>query len=186
MDDSEIIDLYWSRDESAIRETERKYGAYCRSIARNILSLREDQEECISDTWLKAWNVIPPQRPKLLKAFLGRIIRNLSLNRIRSQRAEKRGGNVQTLPLEELRELAGSNDDLLDTLEQTRMAACITTFLRLLPLEKRKLFLLRYWYLESISDISTETGLSENKIRNDLYRTRKKLRQYLKKEGFLL
>ena len=186
MEDREIIDLYWMRDESAIRETERKYGVYCRAIANNFLPVPEDQEECVSDTWLRAWNAMPPQRPAKLKAFLGRITRNLAINRLRDACSQKRGGGVQHLPLEELRELTGGNDDPLDQLEQARMSACITAFLRLLPLEKRKLFLLRYWYMESITQISDETGCSADKVRSDLYRTRKKLRNYLKKEGFPL
>ena len=186
MEDRQIVDLYWLRDENAIVESEKKYGVYCGAIAKNILPAAEDQGECISDTWLSAWNAIPPQRPLLLKAFLGRITRNLALNRLRSLSAQKRGGAFQHLPLEELGELAGENDDPLDQLEHGRMAESISAFLRTLPPEKRKLFLLRYWYLASIPQISRETGCSEDKIRNDLYRIRKKLKTHLNKEGFLL
>lgn len=184
MDDIEIIELYWQRNERALQETQKKYGSYCTTIANRILASPEDSEECVQDAYLRAWNTIPPQRPRYLRAYLVRITRNLALNRLKSMTAQRRGAGMAHLPLEELHDLVGSDGDPLSELEKKRLADSIGIFLRVLPAEKQKLFLLRYWYLESLSEIASQTHLSEDKIRNDLFRIRKKLKNHLEKEGF--
>ena len=167
MEDSAIIDLYWAREERALSETDTKYGGYCRSIAHNILKNREDSEECVSDTWLHAWNAMPPQRPSILSSFLGRITRNLSFDRCRRQNAEKRGGGSLPLALDELSE-------------------AIDRFLRTLPERECSIFLRRYWYVDSVQDIAARYALRENTAKSILFRTREKLRRYLAGEGILV
>lgn len=184
MEDTKIIDLYWLRSESAIAETQQKYGPYCYSIAEHILSCHEDSEECVSDTCLRAWNAMPPSRPGCLRVFLGRITRNLALDRYRERMTDKRGGGQVLLVLDELRDCAGREDSPLDAVEKKRMARVISAYLRTLPAEKQSMFLLRYWYLSSVADIARELGISESKVKSDLYRIRKKLRRELEREDF--
>lgn len=182
MKDSEIVELYWSRSEQAILETKTKYDRYCTAVAYNILSSVEDSEECVSDTYLRVWNSIPPSKPENLKAYIGKITRNLALDRVRANNTQKRG--VLPLVLDELTTVG------LDTVEEEinrkLLSDAITGFLRTLPPMKRRIFILRYWYFESISGIAEKTGWSDNRIKVDLFRTRKKLAEYLKKEGFSL
>lgn len=179
MDDSLIIDLYWNREEQAISETERKYGAYCRSIAYGILQDRQDTEECVNDTWLRAWDSIPPQRPAKLAAFLGRITRNLSLDRHDYNHAAKRSGPFDQL-LSELNECIPSPRDDYARAELTQI---LNAFLRSLPEDRRNLFLRRYWYCESIGELGRRYGMSQSAVKSSLFRTRNKLRDYLEKEG---
>lgn len=186
MEDREIIERYWNRDESAIVESRNKYGGYCTTIAYNILSSIEDTDECVADTFFQAWNAIPPTRPDSLKLFLGRITRNLSLSRLRQQSREKRGGGQADLALDELLDCVANNSDPFSELEEKRLSETISDFLSALPPEKRKVFVLRYWYLYSIREISQQTGAREGKIKSTLHRTRRLLRQHLEKEGFTL
>lgn len=183
MEDSAIIDLYWARQESALTETERKYGAYCRSIARNILYSREDAEECVSDTYLRAWNAMPPQRPGILSAFLGRITRNLSFDRRRKNNADKRGGGELPLCLDELSQCVPSDSGVQSELERKELSAMLDAFLRTLPERERMLFLRRYWYVDPIGDIARRFSMKENTVKSVLFRTREKLRSYLEREG---
>ena len=183
MEDSAIIDLYWAREERALSETDTKYGGYCRSIAHNILQNREDTEECVSDTWLHAWNSMPPQRPGILSAFLGRITRNLSFDRCKYQQAAKRGGGALPLALDELGECIPSAQRVEYALEQKELAAVIDRFLRTLPEKDCNLFLRRYWYVDSISVIADRYGMKENTVKSILFRTREKLRKFLGEEG---
>ena len=173
MEDSAIIDLYWAREERALSETDAKYGGYCRSIAHNILKNREDSEECVSDTWLHAWNAMPPQRPSLLSSFLGRITRNLSFDRCRRQNAEKRGGVPAPGRVEQ-------------ALEARELAEAIDRFLRTLPERECSIFLRRYWYVDSVQDIAARYALRENTAKSILFRTREKLRRYLAGEGIIV
>ena len=182
MKDSEIVSLYWSRSEDAITETREKYGWYCTSIAYRILSSIEDSEECVSDTYLSLWNTIPPKRPENLRSYIGRITRNHALDRLKANTTKKRGETP--LVLEELE--AASLETVESEMEQKLLAEAITQFLRTLPLEKRRIFVLRYWYFASISEISMKTGWKENRIKVTLYRLRKQLIGYLDKEGFTL
>ena len=183
LEDSKIIDLYWARKEQALAETDAKYGNYCRTIARNILRNFEDTEECVSDTWLHAWNSMPPQRPGILSAFLGRITRNLSFDRCKYRQADKRGGGALPLALDELGECIPSAQRVEYALEQKELAAVIDRFLRTLPEKDCNLFLRRYWYVDSISVIADRYGMKENTVKSILFRTREKLRKFLGEEG---
>lgn len=184
MEDKSIIDLYWARSEQAISETEVKYGSYCRSIAYNILKDNEDAEECVNDTYMGAWNSMPPHRPNALQIFLGKITRRLSIDRWRHKNAEKRGGGQLELCLDELTECvpAGSNPE--SAVEFNELQNCYNRFVDALSKDERRVFLLRYWYMEPVSSISGITKFSESKIRSMLYRTRIKLKKHLEKEGF--
>lgn len=185
MDDQKIIDLYWSRSESAISESNRKYGKYCYSIAYNILTNNEDAEECVSDTYMAAWKAMPPQRPSILATFLGKITRNLSIDRWRSRSRYKRGGGEIILALEELEECVSDSQTVEKAYEQKLIALVFNRFLESLQETERQIFLCRYWYLDSIADIANYYGFSNSKVTSMLYRTRKKLRAMLKKEDLL-
>ena len=184
MEDERIIELYWARSEQAIAESERKYGAHCRAIARNILNRAQDEEECVNDTWLRAWNAMPPQRPAVLRAFFGRLTRNLALDRWRRDRAAKRGGGAPEVALEELREcLSAPEGRPEEEAEAARLGELISRFLRSLPKEDRQLFVRRYWYLDSTGALAGRFGRGEGWVKTRLYRLRRKLRDYLEEEG---
>ncbi len=185
MEDSEIVALYWARDPRSIRESETKYGSYCAAIARNILGSPEDAEECVSDTWLRAWNAMPPQKPALLSSFFGRITRNLAFDRWRSRSAEKRGGGETAAVLEELGDLVSGGDDPQKRLENGELMRDLNAFLRSLPQEKRRLFLRRYWYCDGVSALARDMGWGESRLKTALHRLRKVLRAHLEKEGHL-
>lgn len=183
MEDHEIIRLYWDRDETAIRATDEKYGAYCTAIARNILASREDAEECVSDTWLRAWNAMPPQRPNILSAFLGRITRNLSFNRCRFHTAQKRHGGELPLILEELEECVSGGETPEEALDRKALTQAIERFLDTLPPVKRSIFVDRYWYARSVSEIARRRHMTENHVSVTLSRLRQKLRRHLMERG---
>lgn len=183
MDDRQIITLYQQRSEDAISATEKKYGAYCLSIARRILTDPEDAREAVNDTWLGAWNAIPPHVPSSLAAFLGKITRRISINRYQSDRAAKRGGGEITLALEELSDCVSAPGGVEDALAEKELTRLLNSFIRSLPQTERKIFLCRYWYLESVKEIGKRFGFSESKVKSMLFRTRKKLRAALEKEG---
>lgn len=183
MEDSKIIDLYWARKEQALAETDAKYGSYCRTIARNILRNFEDTEECVSDTWLHAWNSMPPQRPGILSAFLGRITRNLSFDRCKYQQAAKRGGGALPLALDELSECVPAPGRVEHALEERELADSIDRFLRTLPERECSIFLRRYWYVDPVQLIAARYEIKENTVKSILFRTREKLRRYLLEEG---
>ncbi len=186
MDDAVIIDLYWARDELALKQTDLKYGNYCRSIAANILHSAEDAEECVWDTWLHAWNAMPPQRPSILSAFLGRITRNLSFDRYKARHAEKRGGGDVPLALSELEQCLPAPGDAQRALEDRELSAAIDRFLRTLPARECNMFLRRYWYADSVADIAARYATKENTVKSVLYRTRERLRAFLQKEGICI
>ena len=186
MTDQQIIEAYWHRDEAAIRETAAKYGAYCRSIARGLLANAQDEEECVSDTWIRAWNAMPDERPNRLKLFLGKITRRLACDVLRSRTAQKRGGGVYVEALEELGECVSGRTSVEDEVENQRVEAAIDDFLWSLGAEKRTVFIRRYWYFDSIEHICRHTGYSPSKVKSMLYHTRQKLRDYLESEGFEL
>ena len=185
MDDSRIVELFWRKDSDAIAAADEKYGSYCRSIARNILHSPEDAEECVNDTWLHAWNAIPPQRPASLKLFLARITRNLSFNRWNELTAAQRGGQETALVLDELADCLQSETDVEDEVLSQELRACIRDFVRALPTRERKIFVLRCFYTEPVAQIAERCALSENNVKVILSRTRKKLRKRLIKEGFI-
>lgn len=184
MDDQAIVDLYWHRSENAISETAAKYGGYCYSIAYNILTNKEDAEESVSDTYLAAWNGIPPRRPSFLAAFLGKITRHISIDRWRIRNAGKRGGGEITLALDELEECIADNETVEQIYERREMINTLNNFLDTLQEIDRSVFLCRYWYLDSIQEIAANFGFSESKVTSMLHRTREKLRKRLVKEGF--
>ena len=186
MEDETILDLYFAREERAIAETGKKYSGYCRAIAFNILRSHEDTEECVSDTWLHAWNAMPPQRPSILSSFLGRITRNLSFDRCRRQNAEKRGGGSLPLALDELSECVPAPGRVEQALEARELAEAIDRFLRTLPERECSIFLRRYWYVDSVQDIAARYALRENTAKSILFRTREKLRRYLAGEGIIV
>lgn len=184
MEDGRILALFQGRDEAAIQAVGEKYGSYCAAVAGKILDDPQDVEEVVSDTWLRAWDSIPPNRPVSLKLYLARIARNLAFDRFRSRCREKRGGGAVVLALEELRECAapGQPGDSLDARE---LAGAVNTFLKKLPRREREVFLRRYFHLETAPEINRELGISEGNVRAILSRTRKKLRAYLIKEGLI-
>lgn len=185
MEDNEILRLFNERDEDAIRAVAEKFGRLCGSIARNILHNSEDVEECLNDTYLKAWESIPPAKPKVLSAYLAKIAKNISLNRYKSDHREKRGGGDTALVFEELAELesfaAGSVED---TAERHELLAETNRFLGRLPEVRRVIFVRRYWYCESVSELARFFGMTENNVSATLSRTRAELKKYLKKRGY--
>lgn len=182
MDDKRIIELYFARKEDAIKETERKYGNYCFLIAHNILSSREDAEECLNDAYLKLWNSIPPNRPDPLKTYLGKIVRNISINRYVSKHAQKRDGETEHL-LEEVCEFIPDQTSLTPISDQFALKQAINSFMASLPKKARIIFVKRYWYAISLSGIARDIGASENYVKVSLHRTRSALKTYLEKEG---
>ncbi len=184
MDDREIVQLYWDRNELAIPATSEKYGKYCTSIAKNILGNVEDAEECVNDTYLNAWNSIPPHRPALLSTFLGEITRNLSLNRYKRNMAGKRGSGQIHLVLDELSDFISDTEDVENEIDLKELINAINNFLATLPRNKRDVFVCRYWYFDSISDIGKRFNMTENNVSVTLNRTRTKLRKYLLERGF--
>ena len=185
MCDEEIISLYFLRDEQAIQESISTYGAYCAKIAGNILQHKEDAEEAVADTWLRAWQTIPPTRPNCLRIFFGRITRNLSLDRWRRNTAQRRGSGEIDLALDELRECVGehANPELL--VQTMELGRSVNAFLRGEPENNRVIFLRRYYYLESSKQIALRLGTSDSNVRMILSRTRRRLRNHLKKEGYI-
>ncbi len=186
MDDQQILGLYLERSETAIAETAKKYNRYCNKIAFNILHSQEDVEECVSDTYLKAWDSIPPNEPQSLAAFLGKITRNLSLNRWKLLSAQKRGGGQMVAVLSELEECVAGADTIESSLEEKELTRTINTFLKAQPKESRKIFVKRYWYLHSVAEISEQMGISQSKVKSALFRTRNKLKDKLQKEGITI
>ena len=183
MEDSRIIDLYWSRDEQAIPETDQKYGSYCHRIAYRILSDELDSEECVSETYLHAWNTMPPRRPDVLPAFLGRITRNLALDRYDRERAQKRGGGEYSLVLDELGECIADQGQESDPTNELFIRDTLNSFLAGLSARNRKIFVRRYWYLSPISEIAEDYGLTESGVKSALARARNELKQLLAEGG---
>ena len=183
MEDQGIVELFFDRSEQAIVETDKKYGGYCYTIAYNILASREDSEESVSDTYFSAWNTIPPRKPTLLQAFLGKIARHISIDRWRKQTAQKRGGKELTLALEELGECLDTRgmEAEVTSRELTRV---LNSFLASLAETERNVFLCRYWYMDTIETIAKITGFSRSKVTSMLHRSRGKLRKKLAEEGY--
>jgi len=184
MEDRQIIELYWARSETAIAETERKYGPYLRGIACRILSNPEDAKECVNDTYHSAWNAMPPHWPDALSAFLGKITRRISIDRWRKDRAEKRGGGELPLALEELGECVSGGETPEDLLRSKELEDRFHQFLLSLPVVERRVFLRRYWFLDSVGDIADRFGFTQSKVTSMLHRVRNRLRAQLEKEGY--
>ena len=185
MEDREIVELFWKRNERAVEAASQTYGRYCRAIADSILSDSEDAAECVNDTWLHAWNSIPPHRPDSLKAYLGKLTRYICLNRWRDSRAAKRGGGQCMLAYEELAECIPANGCVDEGLEAEALTEAINRFLAVLPETDRRIFVCRYWYFEPVAEIASRFGFSQSKVKTTLWRLRKKLLEALKREGAL-
>lgn len=186
MTDTEIIQLYWQRDESAVSETDIAYGTYCRTIAGNILQCDEDTEESVNDTYFAVWNSLPPDWPDCLKAYIGCLCRRISISAYRRGTAKKRGGCQSEIAIEELSAYLPDKDGSPETtVELKELAAALSTFLRSLPDRERNVFMARYWYVMPINDISARLSLNINTVKTILRRTRQKLARYLEKEGLI-
>ena len=186
MEDKKIIELYFNRDEKAIYETQIKYGNYIYSISYNILHNNEDCAECVNDTYLNTWNSIPPHKPNILSTYLGKIIRNLSLDLYRKYKADKRIANEFTISLDELDECVASKSKVEDEVNGKLLNEAINDFLSTIKKEDRMMFVCRYFYFDSISDIAERLNYSESKVKMSLKRTRDKLKDYLIKEGYVI
>ena len=186
MEDHQILDLFWARDEQAITETHIKYGPWCSSIAYRILENTEDTEECISDTCYTAWTHIPPQRPGMLRAWLGRITRNLALTQYRKTHAHKRGSGEVALALEELEYCVSGGETPEGVLDRHQLTAAINRFLAGLGQQQRCVFMRRYWYLDPTREIAQRYGMTESQVTSLLYRLRQQLKDALLEEGIAL
>lgn len=183
VEDKKIIELFWQRDETAVKETQKKYSLFCRSIAYRILSNEEDATECENDTYLRVWNTVPPKCPNVFAAYLGTITRNLSLDKLRKNRANKRSTADAYIPLVELEECIPDTKSIDDMVETAELARLISDFLRTLPEHECNIFLCRYWAFMSINEICAKYGYSQSKVKSMLMRTRQKLLAQLEKEG---
>lgn len=186
MDDEQIIDLYFARDERALTETDHKYGGYCFHIANGILDSVQDAEETVSDTYWKAWNQIPPTRPTVFKMFLAKITRNLAFSRWRQNAAQKRGRGEMQLVLDELADCIPTPEGVEDNLNAKELSRSIQTFLDTLSIREQNIFLRRYFFLEESEVIAQRYGMKSGAVLRTLSRTRAKLKQHLAKEGYLV
>lgn len=184
MEDHDIVTLYWERSETAIQETDQKYGKYCYAIAYNILYSHEDAEECVNDTYVKAWDTMPPERPVRLSAYLGTITRNIALNRYAHDHAGKR--NTHLTEVYDEAAAAVPDTDMEDLADELALREVINTFVAALPRETRVIFVRRYWYFSTVKDIAKDYGLPEGTVKSILSRTRKRFREHLEKEGIYL
>ena len=185
MDDLDIIELYFCRDEKALTETAHKYGNYCYTIAFNVLNSIEDSKETVNDTYLELWNTIPPDRPTFLSAFIGKITRRLAIGRWRKNTAVKRGGGEFEVTLDELSECISDNTNVEKIVEGKLVVSTINEFLKKLPDTERNVFICRYWYADSVKSVAKQFGFSESKVKSMLMRTRTKLKQKLAEEELL-
>ncbi len=184
VEDNAIVELLWARDEAALREIQNKYGGYLYTIANNILGNGEDSGECVNDTYFKAWCSIPPTRPAKLGAYLAAVVRNLAITVFRKRSAQSHGGSQYALSLDELGECVSGGELPEQQAEAGYLSRCINAYLRTLSTEARDIFVCRYFFSDSISDIASYFGAGESKIKSSLFRSRAGLREYLKKEGF--
>ena len=185
MSDEALVQAFWERCEEAITEAKAQYGTYCLYIANNILRSREDSEECLNDVLLAAWESIPPKRPKNLKTYLGKLIRETAISRWRKNNASKRIPADSVVPLDELEEMVGESR-VEESLDEALLSRSISSFLRTLNETERNVFVRRYWYYDAVESICTRYGFSKGKVSKMLKRTRDKLAEHLKKEGYIL
>ncbi len=183
MKDEKIIEMFFERTEEAVSAVSEKYGVYCRTIAKNILKNEEDAEECVNDTFFRVWNSIPPEKPKNLCAFVGRITRNISLDRLKRDSAQKRGGGIREAVLSELEECIPDKTNVEAQFDENEFLNFINAFLYSRPEEKRNIFIRRYWYLQPVSQIAESYGIGESKVKSILFRMRKEMKKELEKEG---
>lgn len=186
MTDDKIINLYRQRSELAITESSKKYGSYCHTVANNILNNNEDSDECVNDTWFRAWNVIPPASPTCLKLFFAKIVRNLAFDKLKAKKAAKRGSDEISLVLDELGECIADNSNVESMIITKELEKNINSFLRTLSEHDCNVFVRRYFFADTITDIAGRYNQSPNNITVNLSRTRKKLKIYLEKEGYII
>lgn len=184
MEDAEIVELYWAREEDAVRQTKTKYGAYLNRVAYNILADLEDSQECVSDTLLAAWRSMPDNRPKNLRTYLGKITRQVSIDLYRRRNRMKRYASEYAISLEELGDSFTDGRTPEDELNARLLTETVNRFLRTLPDEARNTFIGRYYFFDSVKNVARYCGMSESKCKSMLYRTRQSLKVYLQKEGF--
>lgn len=184
MEDNQIIDLYFERDEEAIAQSNLKYGRYCYSIAYHILNDNFQSEESVEDTWISSWNAIPPTRPNILSSFFGKITRNHALNRLRDENTFKRGNGTVNVVYEELENVL-SNNATQDAVNEHVLIDCINAFLKNEKKENRIIFVRRYFYFDTIEEIANQMAFTESRVKMSLKRTKDRLRSYLLKEGLL-
>ena len=184
MQDEQIVQLYWNRDQSAIAQTQIKYSAYLTKIAMNILADRQDSEESVNDTYLAAWNSMPPQKPSVLSVYLSRLTRRISIDIFRRRTSQKRQGSQYAISLSELDETVSGGTTPEEEVESAQLAQTISDFLRTLSADERNTFIGRYYYMDSLKDVAAYCGMGEAKAKSMLYRTRQKLKLYLEKEGY--
>ncbi len=185
MEDEKIVALFLQRSEQAIQAAQNKYERYCYRIAYHILFCNEDAKESVNDTWLSAWNGIPPHRPTILSTFLGKLTRRISLNKWRDANRQKRGGGQVDLALEELAQCIPDMQTVESQVDDRELTHCINTFLESLPVTERNVFVSRYWFLASVKEIADRFGFTESKTKSMLFRTRKQLRAVLQEEGLI-
>ena len=185
MEDAQIVSLYWARSEDAIRETDAKYGAFCRALAGNILGSREDAEECVNDTWHHAWNAMPEERPSLLRAWLGRVVRNLAIDRWRGSRAQKRYDGMELL-LSELEDCVPARETVEERIEAAELGRVISAWLAALPEDDAALFVRRYWNGDALNALARERGVASAKLAQRMYRLRLSLKTTLEREEIAL
>ena len=186
MEDTVIVDLYWARDEAAISQTEQKYGPYLTKIAYNILANIEDSRESVNDTYLGAWDSMPPHKPAALSAYLAKITRRISIDILRRRSSKKRQGSEYELSLDELSDCVTAGETPEQAIELQELSDAIAEYLRTLPEQSRDVFIHRYYYFDPVKDIAERCGYSRSKTESMLHRARKGLREYLEKEGFAL
>lgn len=186
MEDAGILALYFARDEQALAETQKKYGPSLFSVSYQILRCQQDAEECVNDTYLSAWNSMPPHRPRVLSVFLGKLTRNLSLNRYKYNTALKRGSGQAAFVLDEIAELVSDTNSVEREIVRRELVAAIDAFLGALPADKRRIFVCRYWYFDTIPEIAARFGMTGNHVSVTLSRLRLKLRKHLSERGFEL
>lgn len=185
MEDREIVELYWRRDEQALAETAERLGGYCLTIARSVLGDEEDARECVNDAYLAVWNAIPPHRPENLAPFVGKLVRRISINAMEKRDAAKRGGGQGEVVLEELEECLSSGDSVEARIENAELERALRCFVNTLRPKERQIFVCRYWYMDPVADICERFGWSESRVKTLLWRTRKKMKRFLEKEGLL-
>lgn len=185
MEDSQIVSLYWDRDETAIEHTQKKYGKYLAKIAYNILADREDSQESVNDTYLAAWNSMPPHRPQVLSTYLGKLTRRISIDLFRKRNSQKRGSGEYTISLQELGGCISSGDTTQQAMDMQLLSGAIETYLRSISQEARNVFLGRYYYLDPVKKIAAYCNITESKAKMLLHRTRQGLWEHLRKEGFV-
>lgn len=184
MEDSEIVELYWKRDEQAIRETEKKYAVYLKRIAANVLYDFEDCKECVNDTYLAAWNSMPEHRPGVLSTYLGKLVRQISIDRFRKNTSKKRHSSEYELSISEMEDCVTAGNSPEEELDVKLLSEAINRFIHTLKAEERHIFIGRYYYFDSVKKIAGYCKSSEAKVKTTLYRLRQKLKDYLVKEGF--